>query len=84
MHQRELGSSIRKLMESDPAFRPVAYLSMEIGIKESLPTYSGGLGILAGDILKSAADLGVPMVGLTLLYRKGYFEQSFNADGWQT
>jgi starch phosphorylase len=84
MHQRELGSSIRKLMESDPAFRPVAYLSMEIGIKESLPTYSGGLGILAGDILKSAADLGVPMVGLTLLYRKGYFVQSFNTDGWQT
>lgn len=83
-HQRELGSSIRKLMETDPAFRPVAYLSMEIGIKESLPTYSGGLGILAGDILKSAADLGVPVVGLTLLYRKGYFQQGFNEDGWQT
>ena len=82
-HRRELGDSIRKLMESDPAFRPVAYLSMEIGIKKSLPTYSGGLGVLAGDILKSAADLGVPMVGLTLMYRKGYFDQSFNGDGWQ-
>ncbi|GAB1399917.1 alpha-glucan family phosphorylase [Aminivibrio sp.] len=83
-HRRELGSSIRKLLESDPAFRPVAYMSMEIGIKESLPTYSGGLGILAGDILKSAADLGVPLIGLTLLYRKGYFQQSFNSEGWQT
>ena len=47
------------------------------------PTYSGGLGVLAGDILKSAADLGVPMAGMTLLYRKGYFVQDFNADDWQ-
>jgi starch phosphorylase len=64
-------------MEQDPAFRTVAYFSMEIGLKSSIPTYSGGLGVLAGDILKSAADLGVPIVGVTLLYRKGYFSQSF-------
>src|SRR5690606_37206280 len=48
------------------------------------PTYSGGLGILAGDILKSAADLGVPMVGITLLYKKGYFAQKINEEGRQT
>jgi starch phosphorylase len=70
-------------MENDPAFRPVAYFSMEVGLKESIPTYSGGLGVLAGDILKSAADLGVPMAGVTLLYRKGYFVQEFNNDNWQ-
>jgi starch phosphorylase len=70
-------------MENDPAFRPVAYFSMEVGLKESIPTYSGGLGVLAGDILKSAADVGVPMAGVTLLYRKGYFVQEFNEDGWQ-
>ena len=66
-------------MENDPAFRPLAYFSMEVGLKESIPTYSGGLGVLAGDILKSAADLGVPMAGVILLYRKGYFVQEFNA-----
>ncbi|MDR1733021.1 MAG: alpha-glucan family phosphorylase [Synergistaceae bacterium] len=70
-------------MENDPAFRPLAYFSMEVGLKESIPTYSGGLGVLAGDILKSAADLSVPMAGVTLLYRKGYFVQEFNDDGWQ-
>jgi starch phosphorylase len=70
-------------MENDPAFRPVAYFSLEVGLKESIPTYSGGLGVLAGDILKSAADLGVPMAGVTLLYRKGYFVQEFNNDSWQ-
>ncbi len=61
----------------------IAYFSMEIGLKAEIPTYSGGLGVLAGDTIKSAADLKVPMVAVTLLYRKGYFEQHFNADGWQ-
>ncbi|MDR1740666.1 MAG: alpha-glucan family phosphorylase [Synergistaceae bacterium] len=83
LHKSDLGHSLRSLMENDPAFRPIAYFSMEVGLKESIPTYSGGLGILAGDILKSAADLGVPMAGVTLLYRKGYFEQEFNSDDWQ-
>ena len=73
----DIGHSLRFMMEQDPAFRTVAYFSMEVGLKASIPTYSGGLGVLAGDILKSAADLGVPIVGVTLLYRKGYFRQSF-------
>ncbi len=83
LHRSDLGNSLRTLMENDPAFRPVAYFSMEVGLKESIPTYSGGLGVLAGDILKSAADLGVPMAGVTLLYKKGYFVQEFNQDDWQ-
>ena len=61
----------------------VAYFSMEIGINERICTYSGGLGILAGDTIRSAADLRVPMVAVTLLYRKGYFRQRLEADGWQ-
>jgi glycogen phosphorylase len=60
-----------------------AYFSMEFGISESLPNYSGGLGVLAGDHLKSASDLGVPLVGVGLLYQEGYFRQYLNADGWQ-
>ncbi len=61
----------------------VAYFSMEIGIDRSIPTYAGGLGILAGDTLRSAADLGLQMVGVTLLYRKGYVRQSLSANGDQ-
>jgi len=77
VYGNDIGHSLRYMMEQDPAFRLVAYFSMEIGLKDSIPTYSGGLGILAGDILKSATDLGVPMAGMTLLYRKGYFRQAF-------
>jgi starch phosphorylase len=62
---------------------PVAYFCAEFGIHESLPVYSGGLGILAGDHLKSSSDLGVPMVGVGLLYRQGYFHQRLNRNGWQ-
>ncbi len=61
----------------------VAYFSMEFGLNESLPIYSGGLGILAGDHLKSASDLGIPLVGVGLLYRQGYFRQYLNNEGWQ-
>src|SRR6478752_575551 len=61
----------------------VAYFSAEFGLDESLPVYSGGLGILAGDHLKSASDLGVPLVAVGLLYRNGYFQQYLSADGWQ-
>jgi len=61
----------------------VAYFSPEFGIAEALPQYSGGLGVLAGDHLKAASSLGVPMVGVGLLYREGYFRQHLNADGWQ-
>jgi len=61
----------------------VAYFSMEYGLHESIPIYSGGLGILAGDHLKSASDLGLPLVGVGLLYRQGYFRQYLNNEGWQ-
>ena len=61
----------------------IAYFSPEFGITETLPQYSGGLGILAGDHLKAASDLGVPIIGVGLLYRAGYFVQSLSADGWQ-
>jgi starch phosphorylase len=61
----------------------VAYFSMEIALNPAMPTYSGGLGILAGDTLRSAADLGVPMVAITLLHRKGYFRQHLDEDGGQ-
>ncbi|MCW2497559.1 alpha-glucan family phosphorylase [Jatrophihabitans sp.] len=61
----------------------IGYFSPEFGITEVLPQYSGGLGILAGDHLKAASDLGVPIIGVGLLYRAGYFRQSLAADGWQ-
>ncbi len=83
LHGKHLGQSFRNTIETDPSFRTIAYCSMEIGISHQIPTYSGGLGVLAGDILKSAADLGVPMVGVTLLYRKGYFNQKLSGEGWQ-
>ena len=70
--------------DRDQASPKIAYFSMEIGLESSIPTYSGGLGVLAGDTLRSAADLGVQMVGVTLLYRKGYFLQSISVDGEQT
>lgn len=61
----------------------IAYFSAEFGFHESLPIYSGGLGILAGDHCKSASDLGLPFIGVGLLYRLGYFKQRINRDGWQ-
>ena len=61
----------------------IAYFSMEIGLSHEIPTYSGGLGILAGDTIKSAADLKLPMIAVTLACRKGYFRQQIDADGWQ-
>jgi starch phosphorylase len=56
-------------------FNTIAYFSMEVGLDPAMPTYSGGLGVLAGDTLSAAADLAIPMVGVTLLHRKGYFHQ---------
>ena len=61
----------------------VAYFCAEFGITECLPIYSGGLGILAGDHLKSASELNVPLVAVGLMYQQGYFRQRLNADGWQ-
>ena len=69
--------------ESPGAPRAIAYFSPEFGITHVLPQYSGGLGILAGDHLKSASDLGVPIVGVGLFYKTGYFKQSLNELGWQ-
>ncbi len=62
----------------------IAYFSMEVGIDPNIPTYSGGLGVLAGDSLQAAADLGLGVVGVTLLYRSGYFEQHLDENGFQT
>jgi len=62
----------------------IAYLSMEIALEDAIPTYSGGLGVLAGDTLRSAADLALPIVGLSLLYRSGHFEQRLDASGKQS
>lgn len=63
--------------------RQVVYFSAEFGLHESLPIFSGGLGILAGDHLKSASDMGIPLIGIGLLYQQGYFSQRLNKDGWQ-
>ena len=63
--------------------RKIAYFSMEVALNAEMPTYSGGLGVLAGDTIRSAADLKVPMVVVTLIHRKGYFRQSFDQNGWQ-
>jgi starch phosphorylase len=63
--------------------RPVAYFSAEFGLHESIPIYSGGLGVLAGDHIKSASDLGIPLVGIGLFYSQGYFRQRLDWDGWQ-
>jgi starch phosphorylase len=67
-----------------PVDRRIAYFSMEVGLKTEMPTYSGGLGVLSGDTLRAAADLGAPMVAVTLLYRQGFFRQHLAADGSQT
>jgi glycogen phosphorylase len=94
---RRLGDAVDELREyvtrprwyqNDPALAGapagVAYFSPEFGITAALPQYSGGLGILAGDHLKAGSDLGVPLVGVGLLYRHGYFTQSLSPEGWQT
>ena len=69
--------------DGDTALESVAYFSPEFGITEALPQYSGGLGVLAGDHLKASSDLGVPLVGVGLLYAEGYFRQWLDDDGWQ-
>ncbi|KAB1653433.1 glycosyltransferase family 1 protein [Pseudoclavibacter chungangensis] len=73
----------RTTRDSADAKTSIAYFSMEFGITQALPVYSGGLGVLAGDHMKSASDLGVPIVGIGLLYTYGYFTQSLSREGWQ-
>jgi starch phosphorylase len=69
--------------EGESPLRSVAYFSPEFGIAEALPQYSGGLGVLAGDHLKASSDLGVPLVGVGLFYKHGYFRQALDIEGWQ-
>jgi len=71
-------------MRPDNQKEVIAYFSTEYGINESFPNYSGGLGVLSGDHLKSASDIGLPLVGVGLLYQQGYFRQNINQNGWQT
>jgi starch phosphorylase len=88
---RRLDETFRSYLTSPPQLQldtitnehPVAYFCAEFGVHTSLPLYSGGLGILAGDHLKSASDLGLPLVAVGLLYRYGYFRQRLRNDGWQ-
>src|SRR5947208_16321129 len=70
-------------MSAAPTHSTVAYFSMEICLEEGIPTYGGGLGVLSGDTLRSAADLGLPVVGVSLVHRSGYFEQRIDASGNQ-
>jgi starch phosphorylase len=67
-----------------PSEEVIAYFSMEIGIRPEMPTYAGGLGVLAGDTIRAAADLGVAMVAVTLLHRRGFLRQDLDSTGWQT
>ncbi len=99
LHDREFHHRVHAVLESFDAYMnatdtwahrhaaglkgPVAYFSAEFGFHESLPIYSGGLGILSGDHTRSASDLGLPFVGITLFYRQGYFRQRINPQGWQ-
>ncbi|MGB8997491.1 MAG: alpha-glucan family phosphorylase [Pseudonocardiaceae bacterium] len=88
---KELAEDLRRYLvdprwyQQRPEVLPaaIAYFSMEFGVSEVLPFYSGGLGVLAGDHLKAASDLGVPLIGVGLLYGSGYFRQSLSLDGWQ-
>jgi starch phosphorylase len=85
---QQLQAQIRRDLERPPApeidpDRPVAFLCAEYGVHVSLPVYSGGLGALAGDLLKEASDRAVPMVAVGLMYRKGYFRQRIDGSGWQ-
>ncbi len=96
-YQADLADMVRRLAEEDmaeprdPAARElvargerIAYFSAEFGLTEALPIYAGGLGVLAGDLLKSASDLGVPLTGVGLFYREGYFRQVIDREGRQT
>ena len=82
-HEADSGNTWFARNYPDLNGHPVAYFCAEFGLHNSVPIYSGGLGVLAGDHCKSASDLGVPMVGVGLFYRKGYFDQRLTLDGWQ-
>jgi starch phosphorylase len=75
-----LGPAVLRVLHG---VRKIAYFSMEIALESGMPTYGGGLGVLAGDTIRSAADLQVPLVGVSLVHRNGYFQQQLDASGWQ-
>jgi starch phosphorylase len=81
--RKDAGNVMEDFIQELTAEPKIAYFSMEIGFKNSIPTYSGGLGVLAGDTIKSTADLHLPVVAVTLIYKKGYFRQELDADGRQ-
>ncbi|MGN6089228.1 MAG: alpha-glucan family phosphorylase [Actinomycetales bacterium] len=83
LHDYLTGERWFQTLPEDERPRAIGYFSPEFGITAVLPQYSGGLGILAGDHLKAASDLGVPVIGVGLLYQSGYFEQSLSREGWQ-
>ena len=70
------------MFEIEKEDRKIAYFSMEIALSSDIPTYSGGLGVLSGDTLRSCADLEIPLVAITLIYDKGYFYQQITPDGF--
>lgn len=90
-HQRRVGEALDAYLSRPPQLElegleagdVIAYFSLEFALAKCLPNYSGGLGVLAGDHLKSASDLGLPLVGVGLFYHEGYFRQEFSPDGWQ-
>ena len=82
--ERDRGEETWWRSRSGPADLLVAYFSAEFGLDESLPVYSGGLGVLAGDYLKAASELGLPLVGIGLFYRRGYFRQRLDEADRQT
>lgn len=81
--EREASLTWFRQRHADLTGRPVAYFCAEFGVHNSVPIYSGGLGVLAGDHCKAASDLGIPMVGIGLFYQHGYFDQRIRLDGWQ-
>jgi CheY-like chemotaxis protein len=80
----QLGQIGKRVATALLGLRKIAYFSMEIALESEIPTYSGGLGILAGDTIRSAADLQVPMIAISLVHRSGYFRQRIDSEGWQT
>jgi len=82
-HRQSLSAQRWFQQKQNPSLKKIAYFSMEFGLSEALPIYSGGLGLLSGDHLKAANDLGLPLVGVGLLYQNGYFRQTFDAEGNQ-
>src|SRR5439155_12028990 len=79
-----LSAELDRALASEPHdASPAAFFCAEYAVHGSLPVYSGGLGVLAGDILKEASDMGVPLVAVGLMYRHGYFRQRIDASGWQ-